>query len=247
MGEGRIEIGNGEEFVLDGERFVIDCARGDRRPSDDHAFTLVKNAPYIRFYEDLATTLQPRGLLELGIFQGGSYVLLDKIFRPSRMSAVEISPTPVAPLERYLSRHRDRTAHFGVSQTDEAALRRIVACDLGGELDLVVDDASHMYEQSRRSFEVLFPLLAPRGVYIIEDWAWSHYPPYQGPDAPNAARPALTRLLFEQIMLLGSTQLIAEIRVRRPFYMIRRSKVPLPEGTDIWSLIADRGRDWPKL
>ena len=36
-------------------------------------------------------------------------------------------------------------------------------------------------------------------------------------------------------------------RVRRPFYMIRRSKVPLPRGTDIWSLIADRGRDWPKL
>ena len=51
----------------------------------------------------------------------------------------------------------------------------------------------------------------------------------------------------ELIMLLGSTQLIAEIRVRRPFYMIRRSKVPLPRGTDIWSLIADRGRDWPKL
>jgi hypothetical protein len=45
----------------------------------------------------------PRSILELGIFQGGSYVLLDKLFRPRRMSAVEINQHPVAPLLRYVA------------------------------------------------------------------------------------------------------------------------------------------------
>ena len=243
----RIEIRDGRSLTVDGVDFIIDCSRGARRPSYDQAFTLVKPEPYIRFYESLAAHFQPRGLLELGVFQGGSYVLLDKIFRPGRMSAVEISPVPVAPLMRHVERTPGRSVHFGTSQSDRDALRGIVARDLGGELDLVVDDASHMYGHSRASFEVLFPLLSPHGVYIIEDWAWAHYPHYQGEGAPNADQPALTSLLFEQILLLGSTNLIAEIQVRRPFYCIRRSGVPIAPDVDLWSLVANRGRDWPQI
>ena len=232
---------------MDGANFIIDCSRGARRPSDDQAFTLVKPEPYIRYYESLAATFQPRGLLELGVFQGGSYVLLDKIFRPERMSAVEISPVPVEPLMRHIERTPGRSVHFGTSQSDRDALRAIVADDLGGQLDLVVDDASHMYGHSRAAFEVLFPLLAPNGFYIIEDWAWAHEPHYQGDDARNRDQPALTSLLFEQILLLGSTHLIAEIRVRRPFYVIRKSGRETAADLDVWSLVANRGRDWPRV
>lgn len=55
-------------------------------------------------YEDLASGFSPRSILELGIFQGGSHVFLDKVFKPRRTSAVEISPQPAAPLLEYLSR-----------------------------------------------------------------------------------------------------------------------------------------------
>jgi len=74
--------------------------------------------------------------------------------------------------------------HFGTSQCDGDKLSQIVLGELADELDLVVDDASHTYEETRASFEFLFPLLSPGGIYVIEDWSWAHHPDYQSPDAP---------------------------------------------------------------
>jgi hypothetical protein len=73
-------------------------------------------------------------------------------------------------------------------------------------------------------FEFLFPLLSPGGIYVIEDWSWAHHPDYQSPDAPFSKRRALSNLLFEQIMLMGSTFLISEIRVWRFLYLIHKAK-----------------------
>ena len=92
-----IQIESGREFSLGGEKFVIEVAvpPKDRRPSTSQAFTIAKNEPYLRVYEDLASGFSSSSILELGIFQGGSYVFLDKLFKPRRMSAVEISRKPV--------------------------------------------------------------------------------------------------------------------------------------------------------
>ena len=115
----QIKIGPGGEFSLGGENFVIegDVPPKDRRPSTSEAFTILKSEPYLRVYEDLASVFSPRSILELGIFQGGSYVFLDKLFKPHRMSAVEISPQPVARLLHYVSRNENRFVHFGTSQS----------------------------------------------------------------------------------------------------------------------------------
>ena len=98
----QIQIGPGGTFSLGGENFVIEGAvpAKDRSPSTSEAFTILKSEPYLRVYEDIASGFSPRSILELGIFQGGSYVLLDKLFKPRRMSAVEINPKPVLPLLR---------------------------------------------------------------------------------------------------------------------------------------------------
>jgi predicted O-methyltransferase YrrM len=247
----RIAIGPGGEFSLGGENFVIDVSLKDRRPSTSDTFTIVKNEPYLRVYEQLAAGFSPRSILELGIFQGGSYVLLDKLFKPRRMSAVEISPQPVEPLLRYIAAMEGRFVHFSTSQCDREILGQIVRDELADELDLVVDDASHTYEQTKAAFEFLFPLLRPGGAYVIEDWSWAHAPRYQSPDAPLAKRRALSNLLFEQIMLMGSTSLIAEIRVWKFLYLIRktetafgRSEAGKVEGGSIFDQILSRGREW---
>jgi predicted O-methyltransferase YrrM len=222
----QIEIGPAGEFSLEGQNFVIEVAAlpKDRRPSTSETFTIAKNEPYLRVYEDIASGFSPRSILELGIFQGGSYVFLDKLFKPRRMSAVEISQRPVEPLLQYLSRTENRFVHFATSQSDREILKQIVLGELADELDLVVDDASHTYEETKASFEVLFPLLHPGGIYVIEDWSWAHHPAYQGSDARFSDRRALSNLLFEQIMLLGSTFLISEIRVLKFLYLIRKAK-----------------------
>jgi len=239
--------GKPDRFEIDGIEFVIDMSPKDRRPSKEGSFTLVKNSSYIAIYENLARSISPRGLLELGIFQGGSFVLFDKLFRPSRMAAVDLNPIPVQPLVDYARGREHRYLHFGVSQTDEKALVRIVEDELCGKLDLVVDDASHMCDLTRRSFELLFPLLQPGGAYIVEDWAWAHNPGYQGDGAPFANREALTNLLFEQILLMASTSQIAEITVSKPLYIIRKALRPGVPPADLWSGLLLRGRSLAKI
>jgi predicted O-methyltransferase YrrM len=244
-----IKLGPHGEFSLGGASFVVDISEGPhRRPSDSEAFTIVKNEPYIQIYQSLAAEFSPRSILELGIFQGGSYVLLDKLFGPRRMSAVELSPQPVTPLMRYIDATQNRFVHFSTSQSDREVLEQIVR----DELDLVVDDASHSYEQTKASFEVLFPLLRPEGIYLIEDWSWAHDPGYQSPDGPRGNRTALSNLVFEHLMLMGSTSLIAEIRVWKPLYLIRKSAargqpnnaIVNEASTSIFDQILSRGKKW---
>ena len=96
----RIAIGPEGRFSSGGENFVVGghVPPKDQRPSTSEAFTIAKNEPYLRVYEDLASAFSLRSILELGIFQGGSYVLLYKLFKPRRMSAVDISRDPVEAL-----------------------------------------------------------------------------------------------------------------------------------------------------
>src|SRR5438046_6387629 len=155
----RIEIGPGQEFSLGGENFVITVPIKERRLSTSDAFTIAKNEPYIRVYEELASAFSPRSILELGIFQGGSYVFLDKLFKPRRISAVEISPKPVTPLLRYVADKEGRFVHFPTSQSDRNILDHIGPNALAHELDLLVVDASPTYEDAKPSYEILFPFM----------------------------------------------------------------------------------------
>jgi cephalosporin hydroxylase len=249
-----IKIGPGGEFSLGGENFIIevDVPKKDWRSSTSQSFTIVKNEPYLRVYESLASSFTPKSILELGIFQGGSYVFLDKLFKPRRMSAVEISPQPVEPLLQYIVRTENRFVHFATSQRDGEILRQIVRGELADELDLVVDDASHTYRETKASFELLFPLLRPGGIYVIEDWSWAHHPNYQSPDADFSKQHALSNLLFEQIMLLGSTLLISEIRVWRFLYLIYKARSAVRgadaddkgNGRSVFDQIQSRGKKW---
>jgi hypothetical protein len=61
-----------------------------------------------------------------------------------------------------------------VNQEDREAVREIAEHEFDAPLDLVIDDASHLYEPTRTSFDALFPLLRPGGLYIVEDWQMAY-------------------------------------------------------------------------
>ena len=129
---------------------MISVNAKDTPPSTSEAFTIEKNEPYVRVYEGLASAFSPRSILELGIFQGGSYVLLDKLFNPRRMSAVEISGQPVTPLLQYIADKEGRFVHFSTSPSDRKILEHIVRNELADELDLVMDDAPTLMNKQGR-------------------------------------------------------------------------------------------------
>jgi hypothetical protein len=117
-------------------------------------------------------------IVELGISQGGSTALASILTDPRKLVAVELEPEPVEPLEAFLRRTgRDTTTrtYYGVDQSDRSRLTEILDAEFGDEpIDLVIDDASHLLEPTRASFEVLFPRLRPGGLFVIEDWNWQH-------------------------------------------------------------------------
>ena len=60
-----------------------------------------------------------------------------------------------------------------------------------GPFDIFIDDGSHLQSHMIASFETLFPLLKPGGIYVIEDMHTAYHPSFEGSttdmlDAPTA-------------------------------------------------------------
>lgn len=135
---------------------------------------LYKSRAMIESYLPIIAEFQGSNIFELGIFGGGSTAFFAQVCAPRRLIAVELSPDRIDPLDRLVERRGLEGSvrlHYGVDQGDRARLREILDLELGdAPLDLVIDDASHIYGPTRASFEVLFPRLRPGGLYVIEDW-----------------------------------------------------------------------------
>jgi len=63
-------------------------------------------------------------------------------------------------------------------QTDPEGLTRI-SNEYGG-FDIIIDDGSHLNEHVIKTFQILFPLLRPNGIYTIEDTQTSCWPTWGG-------------------------------------------------------------------
>ncbi len=184
-----------------------------------------------------------KNVLELGMWDGGSTAFWFEWLQPQKLVAVDIFDREDSP---YFRRYRETRGlgdrvktYWGTDQGDADKLRRICAQEFDGPLDLVLDDASHQYGPTRASFEALFPLLRPGGLYIIEDWPWAHWPQFHNSYYPVADE--LTRLVFECAEMTGSAQvfcptpdkdisLIDSIVVYPHFVVLERGNVALAAG-----------------
>jgi predicted O-methyltransferase YrrM len=240
------------EFELDGIRFVssfIDQAAPDR-------FTLMKPAAHVAAYARVLDEFVRPRMIELGLAYGGSLAWFALRARPARLVGIEYKPDRIAHLDDFV-RARDLgavvRAYFGVDQADGDRLREIVAAEFGDEpIDLVVDDASHLYGPTLASFETLFPRVRPGGLYLIEDWAGLHQiaarlgrmlaeAPAQEAErlaarlaerieSGDGATTPLSRLVIEfTLAQVSETRLIDDLSVNRHWIAVRRGPVPLPE------------------
>jgi hypothetical protein len=176
-------------------------------------------------------------IFEMGIFKGGSVVLYDQIFRPLKIAAIDYMPQPVHALTEYITGHGKLDVikpYYGVSQADRPAMEKILSSEFPGrDIDLIIDDASHFYEETRDAFNISFPYLIPGGIYIIEDWAWAHWAdePWQGKNSFFYGKTALSNLLIELFMLAASRpDFIKNIFVNHNSIFIKRGDGALPSG-----------------
>ena len=164
--------------VLDGTTFQLKDVEdtGDRDASSE--LVLLKPRWMLERYIELGKRLRSPTVVELGIHRGGSTVFLSRLLRPRKLVAVDIRPAAAPELVEFAARSGLGDAvrtFYGVDQSDRPRLEAILAAELGREeLDLVIDDASHLLGPSTVSFNHLFPRLRPGGWFVLEDWSADH-------------------------------------------------------------------------
>jgi SAM-dependent methyltransferase len=232
-------------FTLAGLSFALEDLGLNYEGGD--AFTVMKPAHYFDAYGQVLGEFAPANVMELGIRTGGSTVFFTALLQPEKMVSIDICKTAAA-LERFRAEHPDGrrvSTHYRTSQDDERKLADILAREMDGPLDLVIDDASHDYDLSRSSFEILFPRLRPGGCYVIEDWQWAHQP---GVNIWKD-KPALSNLVFQLMMVCaGRPDLVAKIQVFPGIAFVMKGPSAASEDRlDVDSLCWMQGRSFSLL
>jgi SAM-dependent methyltransferase len=189
-------------------QFRFSCSTTDYSGTTNaDTVTLLKDRDLLNLYRDLTSDGQTQSILELGFFQGGMPLFLADMIAPRKIVAIDWNQ-PSDALTGIVERHGLPIELVGgVDQADTNRIRSIVEASFGTEpLDIIIDDCSHYYPQTKACFEALFGYLRPGGKYIIEDWGWSHWPgePWQTSKNPFHGKPSMTNLAFELTMALAS-------------------------------------------
>ena len=197
----------------------------EARIDDSTELVLYKPRSLVEQYAEMLAMrpgFRPQHVFELGIFGGGSVALWYEVFRPRKHVAIDVADREdTQAFTRWRQGREDRVStYWRVDQADQAGLRRIASAEFSGQLDLVVDDCSHLYAPTKASFEALFPLLRPGGLYVIEDWAWAYLAEIR--EAFSGKRP-LTDLVVHLVEATGTpSRVIASVAVYSRFVVVER-------------------------
>jgi Methyltransferase domain len=130
---------------------------------------------YQRYFQPLKG--KNLNLLEIGVGgheksnKGGESLRMWKAyFRNSRIVGIDLYDKTLFCERRIEIRQCD--------QTDSESLRRL-SSEYGG-FDIVIDDGSHLNEHVIKTFRLLFPLLRPNGIYVVEDSQTAYWPTWGG-------------------------------------------------------------------
>eukprot|EP01063_Lacrimia_lanifica_P013206 TRINITY_DN19835_c0_g1_i1.p1 TRINITY_DN19835_c0_g1~~TRINITY_DN19835_c0_g1_i1.p1 ORF type:complete len:351 (+),score=73.13 TRINITY_DN19835_c0_g1_i1:40-1053(+) len=193
-------------------------------------------------------------LLELGLGckrrggPGGEVELWRRLFGPTLQYVVmeearaceeawrrAITQLPLSPADREWYESAHARAVWGVAAGSEAAAAQARAKVPGGAFDVMVDPGGRPHDRTIAAFERLFPLLAPGGVYFLENLESSFHPSTASPDE-----------MLEQQTTVGYLQRLVTDLHYRPDTTASRLPRQLAERTvhaSLWvrSLDCDRG------
>jgi predicted O-methyltransferase YrrM len=218
--------------------FRLEPITSDRWELGEEYLPLYKTRQLLDQFERFwaSTSFRPRHILEVGIWGGGSTALWYAALKPERLVAIDLMAGADRPyFTRYVERNGLASAlrtRWQTDQGDPGALRAVIDDELDGKLDLVIDDGSHLPVPTRTCFETLFPLLRPGGLYILEDWAWEHWPEFDDANHVWANQESLTQLVHDLVEVAGSSKtLFRSVTVYEGFTVVERGEDALDPAT----------------
>jgi len=130
---------------------------------------------YIPLYDKYFSSFRGRKIkiLEIGVSKGGGIKMWRKYFGDKAIIfGIDINPE-CATIDLPESQIR-----IG-SQTDEKFLDSVIK-EMGGDVDIILDDGSHRMDHIQKSLKILFPKLNERGIYVIEDLHTAYFSDFFG-------------------------------------------------------------------
>lgn len=111
-------------------------------------------------------------MLEIGVFGGGSLQMWKEYFGPGcKIIGIDIDPE--------CKQHADEDIDIFIgSQDDPKVIEQIFAAY--PEINIVLDDGSHIMRHMIRSFEMIYYRISSDGVYMVEDTHTCYWPQYDG-------------------------------------------------------------------
>jgi hypothetical protein len=127
---------------------------------------------YTAAYHGRLSHLVPRRfkMLEIGVFGGASLRMWEEFFPLAQVHGIDIDPACLA----------HAGGRIAVDLVDQGCKEALAEYGRrAGGFELIVDDGGHAMAPQILSFEMLFPMMPPGGIYIIEDtgssysrWGW---------------------------------------------------------------------------
>jgi hypothetical protein len=153
------------EYIYDKD-FAQKLASAFTRAGSDKA----SHHGYEEIYSHLLAHTKPRSFLEIGLFLGDT---------PSTdlHAWAEVFPDADiygADIKGHLLFEQDRIKTFFIDQ-DKPETMTALKASIGKKVDIILDDASHIFELTVKTFETMFDLVADDGVYLIEDILFENY------------------------------------------------------------------------
>lgn len=244
-----------DENTLKTPNFVFSCSTTNfREKTTKERIIFLKTREFLKIYDGLLTA-DTKCVFELGFFRGGMPLMLADTTPIKKIVAVDFRP-PTRTILDHIARAklRNRVKLYGkIDQGDKTALRTVLDKEFSDKpLDLIMDDCSHEYQQTKASFEATFGYLKPGGKFVIEDWGWAHWTGehWQSEKSQYHGHPAMTNVLFEIIMAQASAPgIISKVEILNPALAVvtRGPDLPYKASFDLSASYKTAGRTFTLL
>jgi hypothetical protein len=140
-----------------------------KKHNTDKCGHITNGKSYLDIYEQYFNNIKSNTLniLEIGIRDGCSLRMWKEYFHNSNIIGLDIDP-------RCSSMGEERIKVFIGSQNSEEITNEI-SNFTNGKLDIIIDDGSHINKLTIESYKLLYKMLNPGGLYIIEDLGNSYF------------------------------------------------------------------------
>lgn len=195
-------------------------------PSEAGLITLYKDPEFLLEYLRELKGMKVENVLEMGLWDGGSAIFFWNLFKPKKFLGMDINDS-MPFLESYVEKRRLKQSFKFVpslNQLDKESVSDAINAEFGSDLiDLIIDDASHLYHPSKCFFETAFSHLREGGFYILEDWRSHLF--FEAIGSVNSEEPPLHLFVHELIdYSLKNPNVIRSIKVLSNFVVIERGK-----------------------